>query len=814
MKRTVLEKGMTLLLLGVLCCLTAACNREDATQEDYRDAVFKENTRFQIEENDNRYLMSLSGNGERIYGVFSETVYSEINEFEGGALDGTFEDDMVVEPMGTPALAEPEPITETESQTDELTADEAESETSDESLFYEDDFYEDDFYEEYDNFNYQTIIHVVTYDLAGTILNETAITLGDGEYVNVVQVEPATGDIILSVIRNDTEFFLRKYDSEGVEVASAQLESESEYMYISRALVTRDGKIVISLDQEILVFESDLSASKSVKGDSYIYSLEQTSAGEVFIVSEKAEGNGEYMQIARVLDTATGEFVEEYVLPETIFNATIMSGQGGYDMLIAETGGVFGYHLGENTSEKIMGYVESDISIGNSDPVIMLDEDTLAIPFRNPNTWRMESVVIYDKAVAEEIPEKDIILLGLLNYDIEVANRVIEFNKNSQTARIQIKAYQEGKKDWETARKEFNNDLITGNCPDIVCFMNAPDDMYLYMEKGAFTPLDSFIEKDPEIDAEDIFPNVKSVLSADGKLYGITPSFYVMTAVMKSQYAPESGRITFDELASLEEQLGAQAFYEFNREGILMNMMSMGYDDYINVRTGKCNFDSAFVDSLEFMANYPETIEYDDNMDYSMYQTLYRDDKAILQYMYLSDFRNFNYTEKGTFGEEVSFVGFPGAESKGAIINCEWVYTISNKSKVKDEAWQFIRYVLTDEVQKEIDYSFPSKMSICEELMFEQMKKPYIVYEDGTTSEYEESYWMGDQEITFAPISEERARYVFDYIKSVDAMEYGNQQIIDIIKEETAPFFAGQKTAEQATEIIQSRVQTYINESR
>ncbi|MBQ3516316.1 MAG: hypothetical protein IJA29_03745, partial [Lachnospiraceae bacterium] len=84
---------------------------------------------------------------------------------------------------------------------------------------------------------------------------------------------------------------------------------------------------------------------------------------------------------------------------------------------------------------------------------------------------------------------------------------------------------------------------------------------------------------------------------------------------------------------------------------------------------------------------------------------------------------------------------------------------------------------------------------------------------DGNKVEYDETYWIGDQEIIIQPLTAERAQEVKEYVLSVDKMYYYDASIIDIIVEEAAPFFEGQKTAEQAADIIQSRVQIYVNEN-
>ena len=41
-----------------------------------------------------------------------------------------------------------------------------------------------------------------------------------------------------------------------------------------------------------------------------------------------------------------------------------------------------------------------------------------------------------------------------------------------------------------------------------------------------------------------------------------------------------------------------------------------------------------------------------------------------------------------------------------------------------------------------------------------------------------------------------------------------SQELINIITEEAAPYFAGQKNVNEVADIIQNRVQIYVNENR
>ena len=67
--------------------------------------------------------------------------------------------------------------------------------------------------------------------------------------------------------------------------------------------------------------------------------------------------------------------------------------------------------------------------------------------------------------------------------------------------------------------------------------------------------------------------------------------------------------------------------------------------------------------------------------------------------MYLGDFRNLNYTEKGTFGEPITMIGFPSTDQDGSVLVPTMQFAISAKSKNQDAAWQFLRYYLTEDTR-------------------------------------------------------------------------------------------------------------------
>ena len=61
-------------------------------------------------------------------------------------------------------------------------------------------------------------------------------------------------------------------------------------------------------------------------------------------------------------------------------------------------------------------------------------------------------------------------------------------------------------------------------------------------------------------------------------------------------------------------------------------------------------------------------------------------------------------------------------------------------------------------------------------------------------------------------MTQEEYDLFMDLYQRTNTVTGGNQEIADIIKEECAAFFDGQKTAEQTAKLIQDRVSLYVME--
>ena len=79
---------------------------------------------------------------------------------------------------------------------------------------------------------------------------------------------------------------------------------------------------------------------------------------------------------------------------------------------------------------------------------------------------------------------------------------------------------------------------------------------------------------------------------------------------------------------------------------------------------------------------------------------------------------------------------------------------------------------------------------------------------------YDDFYTVMDDEYPLELLSKEKAAELTAFVSSVDTLYYWDEEINNIVDEETQSYFAGQKSAEDVAKVIQSRLQIYINERK
>ena len=202
--------------------------------------------------------------------------------------------------------------------------------------------------------------------------------------------------------------------------------------------------------------------------------------------------------------------------------------------------------------------------------------------------------------------------------------------------------------------------------------------------------------------------------------------------------------------------------------------------------------------------------------------------KQLLMEVSISDLDELCWNEQ-IFGGEATYIGFPTSEGVGNVLSVNGALAMSSRCADKDAAWQFMRQLLSPDYSSSEYGGLPINKARMDALLAEAMKVEYERDENGNyrlDPETGERIPMsrggmgmsmgGDAVMEFEiwPMTEAQRDKLLSLINDSTRSVDMNQYIYTIVRDETAAFFAGQKSAEEVARLIQSKVSLYVNEQR
>ena len=644
------------------------------------------------------------------------------------------------------------------------------------------------------------------------------------------------------VYENVNKTYVCSWDKEGKQLFSAdydmqKYQNDDTYSYISRMISMGDGKIalIMSGDQNGMAYvgkDGSVSEVKPFSGDKDVFSKDPAIAerpdGKLLVSYYSDDWTKQYLT---VFDPATGNFGEEYSIPDSARYNGFYSFSAGIDkdVLFSSNEGVFGFNLGDKEATKIMDFVNSDLSTYSVNSIVPIDANNFVASYQDTVNYNT-ILAKFTYVKPEDIQDKKVLVFAGVYVDTNVKSQIIRFNKKDSEYRITIHDYSQynTEDDYSAGFTKLNNDLIAGNVPDILALSEGmPVDSFI--NKGLFVDIGELIQNDPELSKLDYMENVFEAYKVNGKLYRVIPSFVLRTWIGKKSLVGDRASWTMNDVRQAAEQLnGDKSIFGMNmtRDNFLSVVMNYIGNDFFDVDTGKCNFDSKnFTEILEYAKTLPQSQDSGYDEEYwqhywETYQTQYRENRTLLMELYLSDFESMRYNVNGMMGEDVSYIGFPSDNGTGSVITLYNSYAIYAKSSNQDGAWKFLRTYLTEDYQKNEDYKYgytgglPVLKSLVRELVDKTMEKPYWTDENGEKHEYDDTFYINDQEIILQPFTKAQADTLYDFVCNVKTPSYYDENVMKIISEEVASFFSGSKSASDVANMIQNRVQLYVNENK
>lgn len=673
---------------------------------------------------------------------------------------------------------------------------------------------------------------IYKYNLLENKAEKLAYEIDENSYINGMAID---GDGNLALIENRYDYTmdengeitdetntmeLRIVSAEDGSVINSadimELFADNENIYIQSFTMDGQGNFYlwVSEDSTVYVINKEFQKVCDIPVEGWINSMVTSKEGDVYVSIYGETG----LEIRKIDISAKklGEPVSG--LGEGYGNYSFYTGTNE-SILVRNNDQISSFDLQSGTLTELFRWLDVDV---NADDVDCMGELSDGRIWALTREWLSDGNTTYEliflsKKDASEVAEKEEIVFGTLWLDSDLKKNIIDFNKKSTQYRIKVKEY--ASEDYQTGLTQFNADLTTGNCPDIIELSSL--DFEQYASKGVLEDLYPYMEESG-IKKEDYLENILEAYESDGKLYGIIPKFYVSSVMAKASLVGDIDGWTLSEMLDfVEEQNPENVFAYGYRSSIFYYCIYNNIDEFIDWETGKCSFDGEeFIRTLEFAAKFPEELD-NNNEEQEGIAARIHADKILLMEQSLSSVQEYQMMN-GLFGEKVSYVGYPNSERKGNLIQpVSGSMGLAAKSQHKEGAWEFMKTVLSEEYQDSLvsehgAWGFPVKKSSLEKQFELDMTPGYYEDAEGNKVENPKTTWgYDDFTMEIMAATQEEVDAVRELITSAERLSGNvNEQLVNIITEEAEPFFKGQKSAADTAGIIQNRIQIYVNENR
>lgn len=407
--------------------------------------------------------------------------------------------------------------------------------------------------------------------------------------------------------------------------------------------------------------------------------------------------------------------------------------------------------------------------------------------------------------------DRQVITVGVLGSGDDIAAAVKAFTAANGAYTVQLTRYdaeEAAAAGLSSGIELLYRALLQGSAPDVLV-TGGGWNLAPLAEKGALTDLYAFLDADAALSRTDFVAGPLAAGEANGRLYSVIPEYTVVTTVGSAEKLGTEPSWNWQEYAALTAGMQAP-IYGMGRSTVLAYQASA----FVDRTAGRTHMDAPdFAVLLEQSAAWPETMGI-----YSAENSKERftSGQSAVALAFVGGFYNVRH-DVYTFDGPVVYKGFPGT---GSLLTPGMQLSINAACADKQAAWQFVRYFLLPDHQYGLKTALPLRRDALE-AQAEAARQPLVDerpddgiaygvpnYLDPTTVNQDViGYW------TRALTKEETDRVV-DLAETTDTLLSIDTTIQVILEEEASAFYNGVRSAEEAARLIQSRVQTYLDEQK
>lgn len=402
-------------------------------------------------------------------------------------------------------------------------------------------------------------------------------------------------------------------------------------------------------------------------------------------------------------------------------------------------------------------------------------------------------------------------------YDYATRSYVEEFARRHPGVTIEVR-----ETDFDNREAQWTQliaQLAAGKGPDLL-LLNR-EEMLILQEKGVLADLSEVLPQELE---EQIFQGVLDNGRVDGKLYGMTYSARYTTLMVSKELWRESTWTIEDVLQIIKEKEVAgtpiEAFSNVwwqsggqTGEQIFFNLIyDLENSPFLDLAKGECYFNTEqFCELLEICKKYDsanvKSLSIIDTRNGGEQRKYVRNGQALAYKGFESTLSAFS-EDMAAFDNEYFCVGYPTEGESGSYWECGYMLTVNAQAEEREIIEELLAFLYSEDCQ--MDALANSGIIVRRDLLVDSVVG-YVDWSD-TPKQKLGPYSWADLEP-----KPDGSTYLEEYLELLDhcvAAPTGPEEIEAILSEEIPAFFHGDKDAEAVAEIVQRRVQLYLDERK
>lgn len=691
----------------------------------------------------------------------------------------------------------------------------------------------------WDEETYETSVCIMAFSLTDKSSVTIPVELGEDEYFNTFDIDEEGNLYLISEIyqfdeatyESDEQYFFVKKDKDGNDLIHKEITDnlrKDDISYLQNIVCDDKGQSYVRTESSICLIDAEGNYCGLVnfngQNPDWIDGMCKGTDGRVYIGynSYNAEISKRYFVPIEFEKKTVGESID---FP-SVYNSKIVAGTDG-TYYYSDGTALNKFNPATGEKEQILTWSDSDI-VGDYVEAYAVCEngDVIALV----SDWENDSndAVILKKTEAAKVQKKINLTLLTLYDDSTVTRQCIQFNKLSDKYHVSVVSFIDVNDEWTDntfidGMNAMNNYLISGKSADIINLEYGK--VSTLAAKGVFEDLTPFLEQSSQLNREDFLENILEDYTYDGKLIGIPRTFYIEVIVGAGKDLGNRTGWTIDEMMAYCDQYPKAKIFEYGtKESTLETLMAYSGTSFVDWDNGKANFNNdEFKKILQFSNRFLTEKEMNEAYDNeSSAPSLIQRGELLFDRAYISSFEDIQvYYE--IFEGNPAFIGYPTSDGRpGISVNAYGTFAISSKSENIEGAWDFVECALQTN-QGNLDWGFSTNKKILEKQRKNATKVEYVLDENGDPYLDEDGNpvingggggfsYIDGWSFTYHVTTEEEANQVMELLElSTQTVEL-DEDIYKIITEEAGSYFSGQKSVDEVVEVIQRRVQLFMDE--